>query len=380
MKIAILGLAYPFRGGIAHYTASLAGVLKKKHDVRIFSLAKQYPDLLFPGRTQYDESEHPYRHPAESVLEPLNPVSWKRTADRIISYGADCIIMQHWNPFFAPCYAAVGFLAGRRNIPCAAEMHNVLPHEPTSLDRILLRPLLRITRGFMVHSKADASLLSTLARSSRIITGFHPRYDHFGPMSASGDRLEAREKLGIEPDKKLVLYFGLVRAYKGLADLIAALPLVPVDDGFRVIIAGEFYEDEKLYQRKIAESGLQHLVRVENAYIPDEDVAAYFRASDVVVLPYRSATQSGIVQIASALKRPVIVTSVGGLPEVVDHGRTGLVVPPNDPDAIAGAIRDFFEKDMGPGMEQNLRNDGNTFTWDELARLWEKLLEEIVNG
>jgi len=380
MKIAILGLAYPFRGGIAHYTASLAGVLKKKHDVRIYSLAKQYPDLLFPGRTQYDESENPYRHPAESVLEPLNPVSWKRTADRITGYGADCIIMQHWNPFFAPCYAAVGFLAGRRNISCAAEMHNVLPHEPTPLDRILLRPLLRISRGFMVHSRSDASLLSTLAGGRKVITGFHPRYDHFARMSASLGRSRAREKLGIEPDKKLVLYFGLVRAYKGLEDLIAALPLVPVDDGFRVIIAGEFYEDEKLYQRQMAESGVQNLIRVENRYIPDEEVADYFRASDVVVLPYRSATQSGIVQIASALGRPVIVTRVGGLPEVVDHGRTGLVVRPNDPAAIAGAIRDFFEQNMGPKMEQNLRNNGQTFTWDELANLWEKLLEDIVNG
>jgi len=377
MKLALVGLAHPFRGGVAHFTASLARTLETRHEVKLFSLAKQYPRLLFPGRTQMDKSESPHRYPAEPVLKPLNPLSWLETGRRIRAFSPDVVVMEHWHPFFAPCYAAAALLAKKGGARVVVEMHNVLPHEATPLDRMLLAPLLRAADGFVVHSAQDASVLAGLVRGKPVTVGFHPRYSHFSGIRGSISREEARRKLGVPADCRLLLFFGLVRAYKGLMDLLDAAPLVPLDSSFRVLVVGEFYDDKEKYLRRIQELGIHDLVQVQDQYVPDEEVAVYFAACDVVVLPYRTATQSGIAQIAFAEGRPVIVTDVGGLPEAVAHGQTGLIAQASNPASLADMIRRFFDGNLGPQMERTLAERSSEGSWEALAAIIEDLIRKL---
>lgn len=367
MKIALVGPAYPLRGGIAQYLALLHGELRKKHDVRFFSFYRQYPGLLFPGRTQREEEEPALRVPSEPVLDSVNPLSWWGAGEKIAAWKPDGVIYKWWTPFFAPSYTAVNRRVRKTGARALFICDNVTPHERGGLDHALTRMALAQVDGALVMSE---SVRLDLLRfrphlPHRLVR--HPLYSQFGePM----DRDAARAELGLAGD--VILFFGFIRAYKGLDVLLRALPMVrrPVT----LCVAGEFYEDRARYDELVKSLGLGDRVKILDRFAGEAEVRRYFSACDCVVLPYHSATQSGVIPLAYAMERPVITTRVGGLPEVVEEGGTGLLVDPGDPGALAGAIDKFYAAGGSPAFRERILEFRKAFQWDALTGAIEELI------
>jgi len=362
MKICLIGPAYPYRGGISHFTQMLAlAVTSDGHEAHIVSFSRLYPSFLFPGRTQYEEQGARIRVEGERVIDSVNPLTWRRAGRAVASFKPDAIIVQWWHPFFAPAFRAVVGEARKRGsrAPVVYLCHNVLPHESKRVDRILVRRGLAKADAFLVQSREDRDRLLAIHPGARVAVHPHPTYTQFAEGQVT--RAEARRRL--EVDGRVLLFFGLVRAYKGLHTLLAAHARVAEKLGLTLLVVGEFYEDRAPYDAAIAALGIGARTRVIDRYIPDEEVAAYFQAADLVVLPYRSATQSGITQTAFAFGRPVVVTAVGGLPDVVDDGVTGYVVPPDNPVALADAIERFFTTGAADRMSEAIRAQSDRFSW-----------------
>ncbi len=385
MRISIAGIAWPLRGGIAQYTAILARELARKHEVELVSYTRQYPSFLFPGRSQIDTSEDPFRFPAVPMIDSIGPRSWFRAGSRIARFRPDGLLYKYWMPFFAPSLGTIarrakaGTGGGRPRTVMIVD--NLIPHEPRPFDLALTRWLMRATDAYIVQSGAVREDLLRLEPKARFLEVPHPVYNLFGEPVP---KKEARRALGLDPERPLLLFFGFVRAYKGLDLLIEALPEViarwrdsgPPGDGPppRLLVLGEFYEGREQTAALTARLGLTESVTLEDKYVPDERVGLYFSAADVVVLPYRSATQSGIVQIAYQLERPVICTNVGGLSEVVLDGRTGIVVPPGDPHALAGAVLRYYRDELeGPFVEE-IRREKGKYSWDRMVEAVERLI------
>lgn len=371
MTIVLIGPAYPLRGGIAHYLALLYVALKERgHQVDVLSLVKQYPKLLFPGKSQEDRSKEPLRIQSTPVLAPLNPISWIRTFWEVQKRKPDVILFKYWMPFFAPSYAIVSLLT-KLFTPSAvlAICDNITPHEPRPGDRMLTWLGLRFVDHFIVQSDTVQKDLLCYVPNAHVLKVPHPIYDMFG---GEHDKETARKRLGIQA-RRVVLFFGYVRAYKGLDILIQAMADVVREMEVMLIVAGEFYEDREPYDRQISELGLEACVRIVDDYIPNEEVGWYFSAADVVVLPYLSATQSGIVQIAYALDKPVIITDVGGLPEVVLDGKTGLVVPSRDSKRLARAILRFYREGLEELLSCGVRAEKRNYSWNRMVRAIETL-------
>jgi len=368
VKVDILGPVYPYRGGIAHYTTRLYRELHETGvDVRVLNLRRQYPRALFPGSTQTDSSEEPFRVENVRLLDSMNPLSWRETVRAIRARETTHLIVQWWHPFFAPSFGAVAWGARRLGVHVSFICHNVLPHEPSPVDRTLARAAYRHADRFVVHAQQEAARLESLVGANVEITvSPHPVYDAFAPPPDL-DRASARVKLGLEMDTPVVLFFGLIRRYKGLDILFDALARTRPE--VEAIVVGECYEDVEIYRAQLRALGLEARVRFEPRYAANEEVPALFAAADVVALPYRNATQSGIVQIAYASQRPVITTRVGGLPDVVFEGETGLLVPPSDAMALASAIDRFFDD---PALRSALDAGASTaaarFEWSTLVR------------
>ncbi len=375
MKIAAVSTSYPMRGGMAHYIALLyRKLVERGHDVRLVSFSRQYPKLLFPGTTQADLSKVVNAVPSEPLIDSINPFSWIRAARAIRSFAPDVLLLNYWMPFFMPSYATIAALV-RAGRPTRVIFlcHNIVPHEHRPGDRLLTRLGLRVGHGFIVQAESVRDDLVRFRPDASYRLVPHPLYDMF---TASVPRSEARERLGLDPEDLVALFFGYVRQYKGLGVLLRALRTVRETLPVRLVVAGEFYEDVVLYERLIAELGLSKDVLLFDEYVPNEDVGTYFVAADVVVLPYLSATQSGVLQIAYNFDRPVIVTDVGGLRESVDEGTTGLVVPPDDERALAAAIVRFFETRAAVDYEAHVRAFKTRFSWDRLAEAVENLAGE----
>ncbi len=369
MKVTLVGPVFPYRGGIAHYTTMLAREFARHHEVTIVNFNRMYPGLLFPGKTQFDESDSPLRIESERWIDSINPVSWLRTGRRISRQRPDLVVFQWWQPFFAPSFRTITSQLRRRGIPVVFLCHNVLPHESSFVDKTLSRIGLGGTRHFQVQSRQDGERLRELRGDVAVSFNPHPIYDFFD--QGAHTRASARQLLQL--DGKVVLFFGYVRPYKGLGVLLDAFATFRQrHTDATLLIVGEFYEDRQPYDDQMASLGITQSVRVVDEYVPNEAVEAYFRASDVTVLPYLSATQSGIIQTAYSFHQPVIVTAVGGLPDVVEDDRTGFVVPPQDPVALAGALDRFFSdsraEEMGAAVEAGL----DRFSW---ARCVQSLLE-----
>lgn len=370
MKFCVVGPAHPLRGGIAHHTTLLCRHLAESHEVEAITFRRLYPALLFPGKSQTDPSRHAAAFQAEPLIDSLNPLTWAGAGDRIRRMNADCVLVQWWQPFFGPCLATIAAKA-RKNSKVAFICHNVLPHESMPLTRGLTRHALKHGNGFIVHSEQDREGLMDLLPNlppEAVVKTIHPEYELF-PVTGM-TKSEARSRLGIEG--KVILFFGLVRKYKGLMDLIDALALVR-DKNLTCLVAGEFYDKKARYASRIGELGLGARVHLTDRYVPNEEVELYFAAADVVVLPYRSATQSGIAQIAYRFGRPVIATSVGGLPESIDDGRTGLLVPARDLQALAQAIDRYFDESMEQRLAAAIREDAGRFSWDRVIEAIESL-------
>jgi glycosyltransferase involved in cell wall biosynthesis len=364
MRICLVGPVHPYRGGISHFTAMLARELSGPHEVHVTSFSRLYPGFLFPGRTQYDESASPLAVASTRVIDSINPFSWRRAADDVLAFRPDVVVFQWWHPFFAPAFRAMCRRIRRRSQARIVFLcHNVLPHESTPIDRVLVRWGLAGAHAFVVQSREDGRTLADLIPGAVVAFNPMPVFDLFG--GGDEDRAAARRRLGL--DGNVVLFFGLVRPYKGLGALLDAFAQCADDIDGTLLVVGEFYEPRAPYEARIHELGIGPRVRVVDRYVPNEEVGGYFRAADVVVLPYVSATQSAIAQTAFSFERPVIVTAVGGLPDVVADGETGFVVPAGDTGALAAAMVRFFREQAGERMAAAIRARSGEFAWSRCA-------------
>lgn len=367
MKVALVGPCHPYRGGIAHYTTSLYRALEASgHQVQIYNFSRQYPELLFPGTSQKDRSKAPFDVPNERCVDSMNPASWVKTGWRIGRSAPEVTVVMWWHPYFGPSSGTVGRIIRRvARSPVIFLCHNVTPHEASIVDRHVLKFAFGAADGFIVQAaKERAKLRELVGYSPSVEVVPHPIYDVFAE-AGTVDRDEARETLGLEAPKTL-LFFGYVRPYKGLGVLLNALPLLEIDD-YELVIAGECYEDKQQYLDQIHELGLRNKVRFLDRYIPNEEVSTFFSAADLVVLPYRTATQSGIVQVAYAFEVPIVVSAVGGIPEMVDDGESGLLVPAERPGDLAEAIDRFFAEDLSEHLKAGIRRKRESFRWDRVV-------------
>ncbi len=373
MKIALLGPFPPFRGGIQHFNMLLYRHLSTRHQVRVINFRRQYPNFLFPGTSQFDDTVAVEPAFGERLFDPLNPISWYRVYRRLADWQADLVIFKYWMPYFAPGLGSVMRLLGRGNTTRSlCIIDNLAPHEHRPGDRLLNRYLVSGTDLFIPMSTVIEQQLVALKPTARYKLNPHPTYTNFGPRLPQD---QARQRLGLGPGPVL-LYFGYIRKYKGLLTLLDALPAVVERLGAKTIVAGEFYDDPAEYQARMEDPVLApHLVDAAR-FIPDDEVAIYFSAADVVVLPYLTATQSGIVSIAMEYEIPCIVTAVGGLPEVVLGGQTGLVVPPDDPPALAQAIIEFFTTVDRQQMVKRIAGEKRRFSWSSLVDTIEALVND----
>lgn len=372
-KIALIGPAHPYRGGIAHFTDSLADALRKRgHDISIHTFSRQYPAMLFPGRSQLEASRHETRMMADARIDSINPSTWTREARRIADMGVETVIFAYWLPFFAPAYMVMARSLRRRGIQVYAIVHNALPHKRHAGDVTLSRRFFSLCDRLIVLSSSVARDLRFLGVTTPVTQAHHPVYEHFGERL---DRSDARGRLGIDNTAPTLLFFGFIRRYKGLHVLIEALPAVVRDlPSIRAIVAGEFYEHkDELFSRATA-LGLDNHIRFDDEYIPEEEVKTYFSAADVVVQPYTTATQSGVAQIAFHFGIPLVVTSVGALPEVVPHGEAGLIVPPENPEELAKAILTFFDDEvLRTRLADGAKSQARRYSWEGFSDIIESL-------
>ena len=377
-RFCLIGPTYPYRGGISHYNTCLMRELAKRHEVRAINFSRLYPGFLFPGKTQLDESATPLAADSERIIDSINPFTWIRTGFRAARMRPDVTLVQWWHPFFAPAmFTICSILRLMRRGKVVFLCHNVLPHEKSLVDRMLAGVAFAAADGFLVQSREDREKLLRIRKKAPVAVHPHPIYDFFGTGSVTKEG--ARRTIGAG-DGPLLLFFGFIRGYKGLVYLIEAMSLIREKVPAKLLIVGEFYEDSRPYTELAARLGLDDAVRFESRYIGNEEVESYFVASDLVILPYVSATQSGIVQIAIAFDRPVVVTDVGGLPEAVEREKTGFVVPARDPAALARAIVRFFEEGWGPRMAPFFANEKKRFSWEAMVEAVDGLLRLVEKG
>lgn len=369
MKIAILSCFYPYRGGISQFNACLYGELGRHHTVRAFNFTRQYPEFLFPGKTQYvtsDDNAVPVE--STSLLDTANPFTYGKTSRAILDWKPDLLLTRYWMSYFAPSLGYVTRHVQGKGCKVISILDNVVPHERRFFDTPLTKYFLGGSDGFVTMCQAVADNLSSLRPDAKYAVIPHPLYTHFG---ARKERGVAEQELGLEAGKKNILFFGLIRDYKGLDILLEAFSSLPED--YQLIIAGEPYGSFAKYQDiidRIPDNGRIHLFL---KYIKDSDVSAFFSAADVAVLPYRSATQSGISSISYHFEVPMIVTDVGGLKETIGDRGTGLVVKSCSPDAVRSEIEKYFSDPcIRENCISNIRKEKERLSWKEFCR---KLLE-----
>lgn len=377
MKVAILSPFYPYRGGIAQFGASLFRELEKRdHEVRAYTFTRQYPGFLFPGVTQWvtpEDQADPI--PAQQVLDSINPLSYRRAGIHIARFAPDLLLINFWMPFFAPALGSVAARVGKTGTCVLAVMHNVIPHERRPGDRLLMRYFLRRCHGFVVMSRAVAKDLTELRSDAAYIVQPHPVYAHFGRRMS---RQESRRKLGLPENRPILLFFGFIRAYKGLDIALEALHRLPQE--YLLIVAGEMYDRESKYREIIDRHQLHHRLKMWTHYIPDDQVRLLFSAADVAVVPYRSATQSGIIQIAYHFRLPVIVSNVGGLSEMIEHGSTGLILTELTAQALAQAVQFYFEHNLRDAFSANMEKQAGQYSWSAFVQAIESFYQQLTSG
>jgi glycosyltransferase involved in cell wall biosynthesis len=366
----------------------LARVLEQRgHDVAWVSFRKQYPRFLFPASEQTGALAPWLDRASEPVFVPWEPWSWRRTATAIAGTRPDAVVLKYWIPFFAPGYwGTLRSLRRRANPPrIVTILDNVIPHEKYPLGSLLTRAALRQSHAFIAQSEQVRRDLDTVLPGvdpRRVITTPHPVYDFSAPGRPRPTPAEARARLGLRPDQRTVLFFGFIKPYKGVKYLIAALPRLrrQFGEGIKVLIVGDVYGDEREYVEQVASSGAAEICDLRTGFVPDREIEELFVAADLVVLPYVSATQSGIVQIAYNYDKPVVTTDVGGLPEVVGEGETGFLVPPRDADALGAAIIRFFTEDWAERLGAGVAREKGKYSWDRMAEAVEKLAVAAAPG
>ena len=362
MRVSIFSAFYPFRGGIAQFNARLYRSLEKEHSVAAFTFKQQYPGFLFPGSTQYVSKEDKTDMiPAERIVSSFNPFTYCAAAKKVKRSKPDVLVLNYWMTFFAPF---LGIMAARqyKSTKRIALIHNLIPHERRFFDRAFTRFFIKRIDGFVVLSEAVEKDLLSLKPDAVVKCFTHPWYDHFGERI---DKLKAREQLSIATDKKTLLFFGLIRDYKGLDVLIDAFS--KLDDSFQLVIAGEVYGDRQKYLDQIRTSGAADRIAFMDRYIPDEEVSVLYSAADVCVLPYRSATQSGVTAASFHFEVPVIATNVGGLKDSVEDKNLGCIIDKANPDLLKDAIHDFFAEGRASQYISNIQRQKEENSWDHFA-------------
>ncbi len=376
MKNFIIGPAFPLRGGIAGFNEALCRTFNRlgtKSEIISFSL--QYPAFLFPGKTQYAGGNPPPDISISSRINSINPLTWFSTASAIRKQNPDYVVLRYWIPFMAPCLGTIARMLRRSGIKVIAVMDNVLPHEKRAGDKILTQYFVSSCDAFVVMAAPVKDDLAAFTSSSRVSLIPHPVYDVFGEKV---DKNEARKHLGLSAAGRYLLFFGFIRKYKGLDLLFEAMadPRLRALD-VKLIVAGEFYEDEERYREIIRRHDLADRVILRTDFIPDEDVKYYFCAADLVTQTYHSATQSGVTQVAYHFDRPVLVTRVGGLAEMIPAGKAGYVVEKN-PEEIASAIEDYFLNEREKPFAAAVREEKKRFSWESMAKGIEELAKSLA--
>ncbi len=372
LKIALIGPSFPFKGGIASYTTHLYRQLATRHEVLFVSFSRQYPGWLYPGQGDRDPGNTELREEdCRQVIDSLNPLTWRKAVGEISDFKPDLIIFPWWVMFWAPLfiYMICGIRRRVKSVRVVFLCHNVIAHEPGLLSRLLTRMTLRLGDGFLVHSAQDKHALQAMLNRPEVQQVEHPAYDLAHLQRCS--RGQAREKLGVEGD--VVLFFGFVRPYKGLSVLLDAMAIVLKHRSCTLVIAGEIWGDARVYIKQIERLGLSGQVKLTGDYVTQQDVATYFGACDLVVLPYLSATGSGVIKLAYSYHRPVVVSSIGSLPEAVLQGETGYVVPSGDAHALADAILAYFKRSDRAAVEVVIAKHVQQFSWEPVL----DALEEV---
>ncbi len=375
-KIIIVGPADPYRGGNVLFAKHLYQVLSGKFQVKFYNYKLLYPSFLFPGTTQYDESKSSlFTVPNIRVVNSLNPFNWVFTAIKLIKENADLIIFNWWHPYFSFCHFTISLILKiKYKNKIIFSLENVISHEGHFIDKILTRIGLSNASAFLTLSDKVSDELKELIPSATIYKTELPVYDCYD-LNRSTD--SAKEELGFKNTDRVLLFFGYVRKYKGLDILIQALPkiLIKIPD-IKLLIVGEFYDNYKIYTDLIDKLQLNNYIKLINKFIPNEEVAKYYLSADVVVLPYRSATQSGILNVAYGFKKPVIVTNVGGLAEFVRNEVTGIIVQPNSPDYLADGILKFYSLYRKVNFESNISDFNKENKFNQLPEMFKRIIEK----
>ncbi|MEJ6748547.1 MAG: glycosyltransferase [Flavobacteriales bacterium] len=372
-KIIIIGPAFPYRGGIANFNNSLAVEYKSQGaDVKIYSFSLQYPSFLFPGKTQYEEGEGPKDIEIIPIVNSINPFNWFKVASRIKKENPDYVIIRYWLPFMAPCLGTVAKLI-RKTTKVFAITDNVIPHEKRIGDSLLTKYFVKSSDAFLTLSSSVLDDLKQFTGTKEKIFIPHPIYDSFGDIV---EKSTAKEKLGLNENGKYLLFFGFVRKYKGLDIMLEVMADKRIQDlGVKLIVAGEFYDNKEEYIAQINSLNISDYVILRTDFILEDQVKDYFCASDMITQTYRTATQSGVTQIAYHFEKPMLVTNVGGLAEIVPHNKVGYVCD-IDTKQIADYIVEFYTENKEKEFSDNTKEEKKRFTWKVLVEGIDSLIKK----
>ena len=366
MKITIIVTAYPYRGGLSAYNERLAReFIAQGDDVTIETFTLQYPDFLFPGKTQYSTEPAPESLHIVRSVSSVNPFNWISVGKRIAKQTPDLLVVNYWLPFMSPCFGTIARYVRRNGkTKVMSILHNIIPHEKRFFDKPLSGYFVRAVDGFVAMSQSVLTDLEQFDTKKPRAFYPHPLYDNFGQKKT---RAQALAALGLDASFSYILFFGFIRDYKGLDILLEAM----ADERLRqknvkLIIAGEFYNNPDRYFELEKKYGIGDKLIWRNDYIPDAQVSSYFSAADIIAQPYKSATQSGVTQIAYHFEKPMLVTNVGGLSEIVPNGKVGYVVEP-DAKEVADALCSFYENDRIAFFEENIREEKKKYAWSGMT-------------
>ncbi|MBR4793579.1 MAG: glycosyltransferase [Bacteroidaceae bacterium] len=366
MKIAILGTAWPYRGGIADFNNRLAQeFIKEGNEVKIYTFTLQYPSFLFPGKTQYSPDPQPEGLDIVRCLNSVNPFNWIKVGREIRLQKPDLLIVPFWMPFMGPSTGFVSRMARKCAARRVAILHNLIPHEHKPGDRILSRYFIKSVDAYVALSESVRDDISLFDTNKPRSFSPHPLYDHFGELAS---REESLNRLGLDPAYRYILFFGLIRDYKGLDLLLKAYADSRLRKlNVRLLIAGEFYGSSDKYFELEKELGLEGLIVWKNEFVPSDEVRYCFGAADIIAQPYKTATQSGVSQIAYHFGKPMLVTDVGGLAEIVPNGKAGYVVKP-EPVDIADGLVDFFANNRQEQFTNGVLEEKKKYSWSKMTQ------------
>ena len=377
MKITILSTAFPYRGGIAVFTERLARAFQEAGDrVNISTFYLQYPNFLFPGKSQYSSSKKPDDLSILQEVNSINPINWIRIGLKLKKQRPDILILKYWTPFLSPCLGTISrIVRNNKHTKVIVVIDNLIPHEKRFGDHLLNSYFVNSVDGFVAMSESVFNDLSQFDADKKKVLGVHPLYDNFGKAKS---KEEAIENLGLDKNYKYILFFGIIRKYKGLDILLEAFADNRLkNQNLKLIVAGEFYEDAKPYHDLIKQHNLADSVILATRFIPDKQVVDYFCAADIIVQPYKHATQSGVTQIAYHFEKPMLVTNVGGLNEIVPHNKVGYVCKPNAND-VANHLVDFFSKNKEGLFIEGVKKEKSKYSWDKMIENIKSLHRQIT--